>query len=1164
MLKFMRILILCLLSMVFFAGSVTAATSVVINELMASNRSFIQDSQGQYEDWIELYNYGITSIDIGGMYLTDTLSDLTKWQIPASTTIPAGGYLLIWADNDTSDTGLHANFKLDINGEEILLINSNGTTLVDRITFSRQRDDISFGRVPDGGYDLRYFDSPSPGSANEGGFPGIVADTAFSSDRGFYDTPFYVTISSDTEGAVIIYTSDSSTPTETNGQVYTDPVLISTTTCLRAAAFKTDWLPTNVDTQTYIFLNDVINQPQYPSGYPVSGWGHAGPDYEMDPVVVSAYSDTIIEDLNSIPTLSLVMDIDDWFGNKGIYVNESQDGTERVVSMEWIDPNSGEDFQLNCAIAMQGGVSGGGTSLNRWKMDKLSMRVRFKSFTDDDTPTGGPANLNYKIFDNSPVDSFDTLVFDARMGNTWAYGGSVTDSGSRPWISGRSIYQPDVAQYTRDQFVADIQNSLGGYGQHGRHAHLYINGLYWGIYNVHERPDHRFAASYFGGDEDDYDCIKHDKNQVINGSNQTFLEMLNIVESGLTSDDNYQLLQEYLDLDNFIDYLIPNYYVGNYDWSHKNWYATHNAVDPNGRWLFHHWDGEHLMESLYQDVTTQDQSASPTHIQQKLAQNAEYRLLFADHVHRHFFNDGDLTPEGAAALYQIRLDDVNKAVVGESARWGDNQIDRFAHIRYMRDPHWLLERDYLLGTYFPNRTGIVLDQFRARGWYPNIDAPVFYINGSYQHGGEVSKDDMLAMTATTGTIYYTFDGTDPRLPGESQDIINGSLLVSEDATKRVLVPAGSISNDWKGAEPFDDSSWMTCEGSPGGVGFERSSGYQNMISLDVEDLMYGGNNSCYIRIPFNVADDLSQFTIMTLKIRYDDGFVAYLNGIELARRNFSGTPAWNSNASASHDDSLAEVFEYIDVSSYLNLLQSGDNILAIHGLNLSSTSSDFLISAELEVSESPYISEPGVSPGAFEYTGPVTLTESVHVKSRVKAGETWSALNEATYAVGPVAENLRITEIMYHPLPPVDADEPNEEFIELKNIGSETINLNLVKFTKGISFTFPNLELAPDEFVVVVEDVDAFESLYGTEVNIAGQYTGQLANNGERIRLEDAIGRTILDFSYKDSWYDNTDGKGYSLTLKNPLNSDLQSWNDKSAWRSSYIMYGSPGWDDNN
>ena len=88
---------------------------------MASNNSSAQDPQGQYDDWIEIHNYGSVAIDIGGFYLTDDLSEPTKWRIvdgvPILTTIPPQGYLLIWADNDTEYSGLHANFKLDADGE---------------------------------------------------------------------------------------------------------------------------------------------------------------------------------------------------------------------------------------------------------------------------------------------------------------------------------------------------------------------------------------------------------------------------------------------------------------------------------------------------------------------------------------------------------------------------------------------------------------------------------------------------------------------------------------------------------------------------------------------------------------------------------------------------------------------------------------------------------------------------------------------------------------------------------------------------------------------------------------------------------------------------------------------------------------------------------------
>ena len=144
--------------------------SLAINELIASNSSCIQDPQKQYDDWIEIHNYGADAIDIAGMYLTDNFSVPTKWLIPAgnpvATTIPAGGYLLIWADNDTTDTGLHANFKLDADGEEISLFGSDGITLIDSITFSVQSTDISYGRYPDAGEDWRLFTRPSPAAQN--------------------------------------------------------------------------------------------------------------------------------------------------------------------------------------------------------------------------------------------------------------------------------------------------------------------------------------------------------------------------------------------------------------------------------------------------------------------------------------------------------------------------------------------------------------------------------------------------------------------------------------------------------------------------------------------------------------------------------------------------------------------------------------------------------------------------------------------------------------------------------------------------------------------------------------------------------------------------------------------------------------------------------------
>ncbi|MHC4736243.1 MAG: CotH kinase family protein [Planctomycetota bacterium] len=551
----------------------------------------------------------------------------------------------------------------------------------------------------------------------------------------------------------------------------------------------------------------------------------------------------------------------------------------------------------------------------------------------------GPTELRYPVFGDKAVDTFDTLVVDARMNNSWAYGGGVG-------ISRPGLGQRDVAQYTRDQFASDIQNAMGGYGGVGRHVHLYLNGLYWGLYWLHERPDEHFAAAYFGGDDDDYDVLKHNSSTVIHGTGADYSDMFNVANGGLASNSQYLLIQDYLDVPGLIDYMLMNFYIGNTDWAHHNWYATCSRVDPAGRWRYHSWDAEHSLEGLYDNVTGKNNGGAPSGLHQLLRQNTEYNILFADHIHRHFFNDGFLTPAGATALYNVRLNDVDRAVVGESARWGDNH--RTAP--YTRDIEWITERNWLRNTYFPNRTNEVLNDMASL--YPDVNAPVFYINGSYQHGGQISAGDQLTMvnTSAVGTIYYTTDGSDPR---------------------------------------------------------------------------------------------------------------EYLTGTPV------GTP----------------------------------------------------------------------------YT-PITLNKSTHVKARVLDMSTWSALTEAIYSVGPLVENLRITEIMYHPRNAGALIDPNEEFIELKNIGTSTLNLNLVKFTEGIHFTFPDIELDPDECVVVVEDQSAFEAKYGTSVNTAGQYIGYLANNGERIKLEDAIGRTILDFEYKDGWHPIADGDGFSLTIIEPTDRTLYDWDE--------------------
>jgi hypothetical protein len=177
-------------------------------------------------------------------------------------------------------------------------------------------------------------------------------------------------------------------------------------------------------------------------------------------------------------------------------------------------------------------------------------------------------------------------------------------------------------------------------------------------------------------------------------------------------------------------------------------------------------------------------------------------------------------------------------------------------------------------------------------------------------------------------------------------------------------------------------------------------------------------------------------------------------------------------------------------------------------------------------------------------------------------------MNTEVYAVGPVLANLRISELMYHPSDPTQAEinvlNPDPvaedfEFIELKNIGGAAVNLNLVHFTDGIDFTFGDHTLAAGAYAVLVKNQAAFEARYGTGLPIAGQYIGALDNDGEEIVLRDALGAEIHDFDYKDGWYELTDGAGFSLTMVDPASPDPNLWDEKVGWRSSLAAGGTPG-----
>jgi len=1079
---------------------------VFVNEVMASNATFLADGQGDFDDWIELYNPGREPVDLAGMHLTDDAAEPAMWTFPAGTAATVIGprdHVIVWVDGDTLDAGLHANFRLNAGGDEIYLFATDGETLIDGFGFGQQTPDISFGRYPDGSETLRFFAEPTPGGQNSEGYLGEVAPLRFSHERGFYGSSFDLTIATSTEGAQITYTLDGRFPDDPDyrfrpGETYTTPVRIDRTTCVRAIAVKPGWKPTALRTHTY-----VLDAREEIRSLPVISLVGDGAKTFYEPLGVMA----IVEGTYSGGVWTST--------GPDSYNNVLQRGLERPVSAEWIDPDSGDGFQIDCGLRVHGSnymrpryVRQSGT----WSGNgKFSFRLYFRG-------EYGQNRLEYPLFPESDVAQFASIVL-------------------------RGGHNDRVNPFVKDELLRRLHKDMGQRACMGTFANLFINGEYKGYFNVTEHIKAESCQKWFESDQP-WDVMT--MSGIRDGNTQSWNAMINYARGhDLSLAPYYRELGERLDVVAFIDYLILQLWAANWDWPSNNWSAASERSDE-GQWRFFVWDAEGTMESRdlqrsgFTDMPSYAGGAKGlnnlntpiAYLYRALRANADFRLLFGDRIYKHFYNGGAMTEQRIVQRFQELRDKMRGVIPNMNT--------------------------YVINTWVPNRYDIFVDDCAAQGVY-TLDGPVFAVNGGVQYGGYVSANDLLYMVASVprAAVYYTLDGTDPgRTASASQ--VGAVTLVSQDMPKRVLVPTDARSGrsragDWRGVPPYDDSTWTLSTGAPGGIGYERNTGYETHISTDLGEQMYGVVGSCYIRIPFVFSGDEGALDNMTLRVQYDDGFVAFLNAAEIARRNFEGEPAWDSVASASHNDTEAVFFERLDVSNYIGLLHPGDNVLAIQGLNASLTSSDFLINAELEGTGTTWDE---TEPNAPQYDGPIVLTTSTQVKARVYVGGVWSALSEAMFAVGPVAESLCISEIMYHPA------EPNTEYVELTNVGAETVDLNRVRFTDGVDFTFPSMELAPGDFCLLVGDIAAFEAHYGVGLPVVGAYAGSLNNAGERIELRDAAGQVIHSFQFRDGWYDVTDGSGFSLTVKDVAGTNPSAWGDESTWRPSIAVGGSPGFDD--
>jgi autotransporter-associated beta strand protein len=752
-----------------------------INEFVANNRSGLRDGHGARVDWIEIFNPNPQAVNLQGYRLTDSPLDPSKWVFP-SFVLPSNGLVVVFASGSgvPDPAGkLHLNFSLSADGEYLALIRPGGE-IDDQFApaFPPQFPDVSHGRHPSSGTP-RYFSPATPGAANGNGYDGVVEPPAFSTGRGFHDAPFELTLSTPTPQAWIRYTTDGSKPSATAGTLYSgDPLPIATTGKVRAIAYRDGWLSQAVQTHSYVFVDHVAQQSASPPGWPAN-WGYDAElnrivpaDYAMDPRVVNntlpAYG--VRDALLDIPSVSLNLPMDDFINPPGGIYASPLNRVEKECSVEFLPVDGTAGFQADCKVEIHGNSSRRPT-----RMQKHSLRLSFSSAV-------GPPKLDYPLFPDSPVDEFNKLVLRACFTDSW---------GLVSWDGGR--YRPNDSQYTRDVWMKRSFGDMGHPRSYGRYVHLYVNGLYFGLHDLTERLEDEFFAEHLGGEPEHWQV-----NADFATGSPRWSQMMAIANSAdIATPAGYQAILPYLDVENFADYMLLHFYADSEDWPHHNGYAAANPVSGDGKFRFWVWDQEIALDKFsWNRYNSNSGSNSPGTLFQRLRLNPEFRLLFADRVKKQMFDGGAISLAGSATRYLEIAGKIDKAIVAESARWGDtadttpygsavqqpsplNNVEHDAYppapnfggpggAYFTREASWLVERDHIVNYHLPvihstsDNRGLI-QELRANNLYPALDAPVFS-----QHGGILAPGQTVAIGAPLGTIHYTTDGLDPRDPANGE------------------------------------------------------------------------------------------------------------------------------------------------------------------------------------------------------------------------------------------------------------------------------------------------------------------------------------------------------------------------------------------------------------
>ena len=592
---------------------------LVINELSASYHTE-QDPSGDYDDWLEIYNAGDTSVRLRGLYLTDDLTEPTLFELPDET-LEAGDHAVFWLDNEPDEGDDHAPFALNDTGEEVFLTRllSNGeVVIVDSISYDDMRQRASFGRQTDGSGVLIPFGIATLGRSNRADNEWLPAPV-FSVSGGAYRSPRSVTLSSPVPATTIRYTTDGSEPTSTSRR-YDGSIGVDRTMSIRAACFKSGFAPSRTATQSYLIDEDLELPVFYVSIDPEFLW-----DDEIGIYVEGVNGKT---------------------GNCSTEPRNWNQDWEYPGHVTFLEPDGEVGFAQDAGIS----ITGGCTRRKPQKSLKISSSSRY-----------GYKEIDYRFFPGDDQDEFRDIKL-RNSGNDWsqtmmrdALLHVLGDAGGDLEIQ---RYRPAVlflnGEYWGIHNIRDVQNED------------YLNAKFPEI------------------DKDKVDIIAGYSNpKAREGNRDAYYALIDFMEGADLSDaDDYAVAESLVDVSQFTDYYILQIFAGNHDWPANNLKLWRERTDgARWRWIVFDVDNgfgknrsvgpetDTLSFALRDDGPSYPNPPEATLLLRRFMDNPEFRDEFIQRfaTQLELLYDTDLVESVSNAMQGV----IEEAIRDHIDRWGD-------------------------------------------------------------------------------------------------------------------------------------------------------------------------------------------------------------------------------------------------------------------------------------------------------------------------------------------------------------------------------------------------------------------------------------------------------------------------------------------------------------